>query len=105
MWCSARTGNFRSPRLRLSPGLAQAGGLITSARGRQSPSRTSKDAPEGERGYLRVGLLVCIALGDINPSRQNAGSASPLAGLVFYDWMKVKVILFAHRDPSCHQGS
>ena len=32
----------------------------------------------------------------------NVGSANPLAGLVFCDWMKVKVILSAHRNPSYH---
>ena len=32
----------------------------------------------------------------------NVGSATPLAGLVFCGWMKGKVILSAHRDPSYH---
>ena len=32
----------------------------------------------------------------------NVGSANPLAGLVFCGWMKVKVILSAHRNPSYH---
>ena len=35
----------------------------------------------------------------------NVGSANPLAGLVFCGWMKVKVILSAHRNPSYHTNA
>lgn len=36
----------------------------------------------------------------LTPSK--VGSATPLAGLVFCGWMKGKVILSAHRNPSYH---
>jgi hypothetical protein len=51
-----------------------------------------------------MALLVYIVLGGKNPN-QNAGSANPLAGLVFCGWLKVKRIPGAlDPGPSCYNG-